>query len=253
MYQIALCDDEIMELDKVEEMLESYRKQQNGYDFSIRRFTHADGLLQFVRGEGYVPDLIIMDIYMPGKMGIEAAKELREMGNECRIIFLTTSREYALEAFRVDAGQYLVKPVMEEEMFPVLDKLLQQVDREQKKYVPFRIHDRIHRVSVHDIVFCEAQKKCQYMYLSDGTQYVLRMTMARIYDMLCGYPEFVKVGISYIANLDHIESLNARELQMDNGEKIYLPRGSYQPLRERYFDYYCEEETGCKAYPQKCE
>ena len=60
--------------------------------------------------------------------------------------------------------------------------------------------------------------------------------------MLSGYWEFVRVGGAYIVNLGHMESLNSQELEMDNGKKIYLPRGSYQALREQYFAYYCGEE-----------
>ena len=103
MYHIALCDDEESELDKAENMLKSYQEQNRECSFSIERFISADDLLWKVKENEYMPDLLLMDIYMPRKLGIEAAKELREMGNECRIIFLTTSKEYALEAFRVDA------------------------------------------------------------------------------------------------------------------------------------------------------
>lgn len=242
MYRIALCDDEIEELDKSEKILKDYQRQHADYDFSIERFNDADELLRMVKRKEYVPDLLFMDIYMPGTLGIEAAKEMREMGNQCRIIFLTTSIDHALAAFRVEASQYLVKPVQKKELFLVLDKLLHELDKEQKRYLPLQIENKIHRIALQDIVFCEAQKKCQYIYLSDGTKYLVRMTMTKIYEMLSGYPEFVKVGISYIANLEHVVSLSTRELQLDTGEKIYLPRGSYQPLRERYFAYYFEEE-----------
>lgn len=166
------------------------------------------------------------------------------MGNECRIVFLTTSKEYALEAFRVDATQYLVKPVSKEELFSVLDKLLGSLLEEQKKYLLLRIDNKNRRIAMKDIVYCEAQKKCQCIYLSDGTQLLLRLTMAKIYEMLSDYKEFVKAGISYIVNLEHIESLNAQELQMDNGRTVYLPRGSYQLLKEQYFNYYCGDDEG---------
>lgn len=242
MYRIALCDDEMEELDKSESILESYREQHAAYDFSVERFEDVNELLRQVREKEYVPDLLFMDIYMPHKHGIEAAKELREMGNRCRIVFLTTSMDHALDAFRVEASQYLIKPVQKKEMFPLLDKLLAEIEKEQKKYLPFRIENKIYRIALSDIVFCEAQKKCQCIYLSDGGEYLVRMTMAKICDMLSAYPEFVKVGISYIVNLEHVESLSTRELQMDNGRKVYLPRGSYQFFRERYFDYYFEEE-----------
>ena len=63
-----------------------------------------------------------MDIYMKGKTGIEAVRELHEMGDKSRVIFLTTSQEHALEAFRVEAAQYLVKPVSEADFFSLMDK-----------------------------------------------------------------------------------------------------------------------------------
>ena len=109
MYSIALCDDETAELIKTEQMLNQYEKSRSGTEFQIERFENADELLYTVREKNYMPDLMILDIYMPDKMGIEAARELRGMGNRSRIIFLTTSKEHALEAFGVEAAQYLVQ------------------------------------------------------------------------------------------------------------------------------------------------
>ena len=135
MYQIALCDDEVEELDKSESILKSYREQHTVYDFSIERFEDVNELLRMVREKEYVPDLLFMDIYMPDKQGIEAAKELREMGSKCRLVFLTTSMDHALDAFRVEASQYLVKPIHKKKMFPLLDKLLGEIEKEQKTKV----------------------------------------------------------------------------------------------------------------------
>lgn len=242
MYLVAICDDEEEELDKNEKMLKIYEKRYLEESFVIRRFSNAKELLCTVKETGYMPDLLFMDIYMPGKPGIEAAEELRKMGSVCKIIFLTSSKEFALEAFRVDAAQYLVKPLPEKELFSILDKLLGSIQKERKKYLMVRSGGRFCRVTASDIVYCEAQKKSQHMYLADGTQFLLRMTMAKIYEMLSPYREFVKAGNSYIINLEHMVSLNASKMQMDNGRSIYLPRGSYQSLKAQYFEYYCEED-----------
>ncbi|MDE6219842.1 MAG: LytTR family DNA-binding domain-containing protein [Lachnospiraceae bacterium] len=241
MYLIALCDDEAAELDKTEQMLRNYEERHTKAAFAIERFERADELLNQVRANNYLPDFILMDIYMPEKLGIEAAHDLRDMGSGGKIIFLTTSREHALDAFGVEASQYLVKPVSEKILFPVLDKLLGDMEAARRKYLLLRIDGKIQRVAVSDIVYCEAQGKSQHLYLSNGTQYGLRRTMAEIYEMLACYREFSRVGVAYIVNLEHVDSINAQEVEMDNGKKIYLPRGSYQPLRERYFSYYCED------------
>lgn len=241
MYQIALCDDERVELDKTEMMLRNYQKKHMEYEFVIKRFESAAHLLNWISDRDDMPDLLFLDIYMPEKLGTEVAKELRKMGSVSRIIFLTTSVDHALEAFRVEAVQYLVKPVLEMDLFLLLDKFFGEIEKERKNYLLLRIDGKICRVALQDIVYCEAQKKYQYLYLTDGTRSLLRLTMTEIYRMVSGCSAFVKVGASYIVNLEHIGSLNAQELCLDNGERLYLPRGAYQPLKEQYFQYYCQE------------
>lgn len=239
MYRIALCDDETEELDKEEQMLKNYGQNHPELNLVVERFQDADELLYRVREKNYVPDVLLLDIYMPHKLGTKVASELRDMGNTSKIIFLTSSREHALEAFRVDASQYLVKPISEKELSTVLDKQLGNIREERKKYLLLRIEGRLSRVAVKDIIYCEAQGKSQCLYLADGSHCSFNKTMTVVYDMLCGSPEFVRVGVAYIVNMEHIESLNSHELVMDNGKRIYPPRGSYQPLKEKYLDYYC--------------
>ncbi len=240
MYRIALCDDEEVELDKTEQMLNCYEREHAEIEFIIERFLNANNLLDRIRKKNYKPDFIFMDIYMPEKSGMDAAKELRAMGNSGRIVFLTISREHALDAFSVEASQYLVKPITEDMLSSVLDKFLQNLNEMSRKYLLLRIDGKIQRVVVSDIICCEAQGKLQYLYLSDNIRLGLRRTMTEIYEMLTSYREFVRVGVAYIVNLEHVQSLSTQEVEMDSGKKIYLPRGSYHPLRERYFNYYCE-------------
>ncbi len=245
MYLIALCDDELAELEKTEKLLSDYEKKHSGLDFVIRSFQNVDELLCLVREENFMPDLIFMDIYMPDSernsypLGMEAAKELRGMNYKGELIFLTTSKEYALEAFDVAALQYMVKPVSEEKLFSVLNGLLRDIDEERKKYILLKIDGNLVRVPLNDIVYCEAQGKTQCLHLTNGTQHILRMTLTELYDQLSHYQEFVRLGVAFIVNIGYIGSLNAKEILMDNGMKIYLPRGTYKSLREHYFSYYC--------------
>lgn len=242
MYHIALCDDERKELKKTEGYLKTWQERHKDYEFKIDCFENAKELIDAIEDNKYSPALLLLDIYMPGKTGIAAAKELRQMGNNSRIIFLTTSTEHALEAFGVNADQYLVKPVAEKDLFPVLDKMLDGLEKEQKSYILFRIDGKSCRVAFKDIVCCEAQGKNQRIQFADGSYGRMHMTMTEIYGMLSVREEFVRVGVSYIVNLEHINSLNGQEVNLDTGRNIYLPRGAYQPLRERYFAYYCGVE-----------
>ncbi|MBD5444431.1 MAG: response regulator transcription factor, partial [Lachnospiraceae bacterium] len=180
---IALCDDETAELDKIEKILSVYEEENPESKFVVERFESAKELIYMIRGKNYIPDVIFMDIYMPDKesnsnpIGIEAAKELRDMNYKGKIVFLTSSKEYALEAFDVDAFQYIVKPIEEEKMFSVLNSLREDTEEEQKKYTLLRIDGRLVKVALNDIVYCEAQGKTQFLYFKNGMQCILRMTM----------------------------------------------------------------------------
>ena len=239
MYQIALCDDEKTELDKTQAMLADNKKKHTEHEIASECFLDTEQLLERIREHGYLPDILLLDIYMPHKTGIYVAKELRRLGNECRIIFLTSSTEHALEAFGVNASQYLVKPIVKKRLFAALDGLMEEIAENRRRYLLLRIDGRLRRILVDHIVSCEAQGKRQCLHLADGSQEVLRMTINQLSEMLSGYEEFVKVGASYIVSLAHIDSLNAHDVCLDNGTSIYLPRGAYQPLRDKYFAYYC--------------
>lgn len=245
-YLTALCDDETVELNKTEKILGAYEQERSGVEFVIERFESAGDLLCRIEDKNYAPDLIFMDIFMPGEegeqesCGMKTAKKLRSMGNRAKLFFLTTSREYALEAFDVEASQYLLKPVTQEKMFNVLDRLLKEREKERKRYILLKFEGRIARVAVDDIVCCEAQGKTQCLHLSDGGECMARMTMTDLYALLLPYHKFVRIGAAFIVNLECVGSLNAHEICLMGGRKIYLPRGTYKGLREQYFDYYCQ-------------
>ena len=111
MYTVVLCDDESVHLDKIRDMLETYQEQRQGCELKIECFESAETLLERFREQNYEPDLLLMDIYLQEEFGIAAAEELRSMGNKSQIVFITSSLDHALEAYRVQAAQYLVKPI----------------------------------------------------------------------------------------------------------------------------------------------
>lgn len=244
-YLTALCDDEITEINKTEKILNAYVREHPEVDFMIEHFENADELLYRIEDSKYTPDLIFMDIFMPGpggvsgSCGMEAAKKLRDMGSRAKLFFLTASKEYALEAFDVDAAQYFIKPITEDRLFGVLDRFLESEKEERKRYILLKVEGRFMRVAVNDLVYCEAQGKTQCLHFANGGECQQRMTMTELYELLSSYREFVRIGAAFIVNLEYIDSLSAQDIYLTGGRKIYLPRGAYKGLREQYFSYYC--------------
>lgn len=109
MVNIALCDDELKELDYAHNLLKQYMYEHLEYEIKIYSFSAPLELLSYVEEHGAF-DVLLLDIYMAGMLGTDAARELRRHGDDGEIIFLTTSKDHSLDAFEVDAAQYLVKP-----------------------------------------------------------------------------------------------------------------------------------------------
>lgn len=243
MYHIAICDDDKGELDKIQALLNAYYHKNPEADFSVERFEEPDRLLKRAEEKDYDPSLLLLDIRMPGIRGIQVAEELRRMGSLCRIVFITNSKEYALDAFRVGAADYLVKPVSEKELFPVLDHFFLEAEKEKERFLILRTGGVAKRVALSQIVCCEAQGNYQCLYLKDGSQMILRMTLTGLFGMVSAHQEFVKVGSAYFVNLRYVNSLNAQEMGLDTGMRIRLPRGTFPTLKEQYLRFYCEEDT----------
>ena len=240
MYQIALCDDEEKELDRIETYLAGYQDARQTQKYRVRRFTSGEAMVDLIREELYMPDLILLDIFMSGITGMDAAKEMRGMGCGVPIIFLTTSRDHALYAYEVDAVQYLVKPLDQGRFFDAKDSAISRMRKERKGQIVVKVAGGMRQLCPDDILYCESQKNYQILYLA-GAECRVRMTTENLWKLLADYPQFGRCGRSYILNMDHIISVDREEILMDRGRAIYIPRNKAAEFKKLYFAYYFQQ------------
>lgn len=245
MYNIALCDDEEKELGQIENLLAKYQdaKQDMDMEYDICRFLDAETLLQQIREHAYSPDLILLDIFMSGKNGIEAAEEIRQLGLSVPIIFLTTSKDHALYAYGVDAIQYLVKPVDQNRFFHAMDSAMNQIEKQRENLITMKVAGGVRQLQADDIIYCESQKNYQILYVAKD-EYKVRMTTENLWKILGTFPQFGRCGRSYILNMNHIVSVEREEIVMDNKTTIYIPRNKAAEFKKGYFAYYFEQKDG---------
>lgn len=127
--RIAICDD------NREDVL-SLRKLLVGHE--VRIFSEAAGLLSDIKKGGIQYDLYLLDIFMGESMnGIELAEKLRSRQEDAIFCFISTSDNFYREAYDLYAVQYLIKPVKEEEMRLLLDKVSKNLRRNREWKLPF--------------------------------------------------------------------------------------------------------------------
>ena len=237
MYRIALCDDVAAELDRVEALLTAYGREKRNGKYVIDRYGSGEALLAAVSENLESPDMLLLDIFMSGKTGLETALELRRLGIKAPIIFLTTSPEYALEAYEVDALQYIVKPIEKKRFFHAIDVAFEMLKKAEKELIVIRVAGGVRQLRPNAVIYCETQKNYQVLHLEE-TDLRVRMTSGEMYGILERFPQFCRCGSSYILNMQHIAVVEKEEINMDNGSRIYIPKNKTAEFRKTYFSYY---------------
>jgi two-component system response regulator AlgR len=128
---IIIVDDEPLARDRLRRML----RDESDYRVVAQAATAEETLAAM---QEWNPDMVLLDIQMPGDTGLQAAAQLAALDNPPAIIFCTAYQQYALEAFAVNAQNYLLKPVRKEQLLQALDKAqrLNRAQRQQLAAVP---------------------------------------------------------------------------------------------------------------------
>lgn len=238
MISIAICDDELRELERANSLLKQYAFKHPEYEIKISNFSAPLELITQVTENGGF-DVLLLDIYMPGILGTEAARELRDLGDNCPIIFLTTSRDHAVDAFSLNAAHYLVKPYSEKDFLTALEKVMDKLAEKDEVYITVKSTDGISRVDLNKLVYSETENHLQKLYMSDGRVISVRKTSTELFELLEEYPRFYKCGSTYIINMDYIVELSAKSVVFSTGAKIPIPSRKYAEFKKIYMDYSC--------------
>ena len=236
--RIAVCEDDPMQMENIESLLGMYIKQKN-IDAEVSVYTNAFSLL-LQTDEKDVFDLYLLDIYLPDETGISLSHKLRKEGITSPIVFLTTSRDHALEAFGVGAVQYLLKPLDKDAFFSAIDTAVERGEIRKNKSILIKTAGEIYSLNIKDIIFTESDGHKQNIYMDDKTVVSVRMTVGELFAKLSSSESFVRCGSAYILNMSKIKKLQQRVAFMKDGTQVPVPRGAYQDLKAQYCEFFGE-------------
>lgn len=234
-FRVAICSADPLNRTACQTLCSEYFAQRPGGCVLLPFAAGAD-LLEELRG-GMPFDLFLLDI-QPGRAdGLTAAQALRAAGVRAPIIFTAGGPEQAYEAFRVDALQYLLRPVDRRQLFDALDRA---VEPQAGPVLAVTTPQGLRGVAYHDIVYVECTDHVLHFHRADGT--VLRSSSLRVPFVqaaapLLRDPRFLQPHRSYVVNLDQVERLSRAGFEMSSGVTVPIPREKYAEIRARYLRY----------------
>lgn len=235
MIHIAICDDDRSDLNRVQTLLEEYRTER-GQELCSESFQSTLDLLAEVE-HGTRFDILFQDVLMPGQNGMEAAAELRQIDENIKIIFLTSSPEFAVESYEVNAFFYQLKPIWKESFFRIMDSVLETCAAEQKQGMILRCKSGIVRVEPRRIEYCEMIRRTLLIHLTSGRTLETSGTLEELAAQLAPYGGFLRPHRSYLVNMACMQKISSRAITMNCLTEIPIPRGKYNEIKNQFLEY----------------
>lgn len=228
MFRICICDDESQYVNQIEKEVRKLSEDKG--EVRIDTFTNQDDLL--IRSTKMKFNLVYLDIEMEGMNGIEVAKKLKESNPSCIIVFVTAYDGYIQDAFKVEAFQYLMKPINAElfkEEFERAYKLYKRTNLVRK----FKMKDGYITININEIISLESYYNTAILKTTKGTYITNYKNMRKIRKELLEH-DFLKLQAGYVVNMHYILSIRFREAELITGQKYPVSMENYTKVLERY-------------------
>lgn len=246
-YRIAIVDDEKHCIESLQFLLQFHFTDILEVVYTSQ--DPVDALSQLVDAK---PDLLFLDVEMPSLNGFELLENLPD--RDFDVIFTTAYSQYAVQAFKTQAINYLLKPIDKDELTDALahwrekqaqkeqllvENLLAHLRKEGvlKSRIALRVSDGIEFVDIKNIMYCKSQSNYTTFYLADGQRILISRTMGEIEKQLASH-QFIRAHRSYLINPNYMKKYYHSEggyILMENDETIPVSNQNKKLIRE-FFD-----------------
>ena len=217
---------------KVEQFfhIDNYADIEN---LEIQEFSSGEELLNYLReNPSDFFHIIFMDIYMEDLTGVETAKAIRKTDEQVKIVFITTSNEFASESYEVRAEDYLIKPFDGQRMNKIIDRFFRK-----NKEVKILEFPNGRKVSVNSIVYTSFSGHYVTVFMKDGENVQIRCTQKNFEKIIGPYPQLISSFKGVIVNLEQVDGIEEDRFRMKYGEFVPISRRKYGEVKKQYTDF----------------
>lgn len=239
MIRVAICDDEPATLQCLKEAVARYGKRKN-LDLAVELFASARDLEAQIEARPF--QIYILDMLMPQMNGIELGQSVRKADAQAVIIYLTSTMDFAYQAFGVFAQRYLLKPLKEPELYEALDFAAASI---HKLHMALNVNTSggIQRIFYHEIEYVENAARALHIFATDGNEIVsrlLRRSFENDMECLLQSREFIQTHKSFIVNLNYVKLYSQGQITMRSGAQIPVSKSRQSETKRAYLQYISE-------------
>lgn len=233
MIQTIAIDDEPLAL----QLVTGYIRRTPFLDLA-GEFDNPLSAMEFI--DSHQVDLIFLDIQMPDLIGTDFARLIQ---NGPKIIFATAFEKFALEGYKLEAVDYLLKPFSYEEFLVASKKVQKLISLEKKKPTTLESNEdflflksdyKIRRINFNDILYIEGMKDYVKVYLKDEPKPILSINTLKAMESKLPASNFMRIHRSFIVNLNRVDIIERSRIVFG---KTYIPVSeAYKEAFQKYLD-----------------
>ncbi len=232
MIRIALVEDSAADRALMQDYLRRY-EQESGMKFHLRVFLDGEEIAEDYRAEY---DLILLDIEMKYMDGMTAAEHIRQADPDVMLIFITNMPQFAMSGYRVNALDYMLKPVSYFAFSQRLAKALNRMDQRREKHIIIPQKGGLQKVNVSRIRYVEVFDHDLVFHTTQG-DVTAKGAMREVEEQLG--EGFFRCNKCYLLNLDHVDSIQGNDVTV-GGDVIQVSRARRKALMDALNDFISE-------------
>ncbi len=226
---IAICDDS--------------KKDAEMIKFSLMDITDEIEILWFSTGaelidsikSGTFYTLIFQDVYLENEIGVDIAKAVKELSPDTQIIFVTTSLDHAIDAFRVQAIDYLVKPCSEAEVVKAFSRVTMRINKPSSSSVVLNSGKNIRIFYPENVIKIESDRHYTNIYCKNKKTERLLIKFSRVAESFD--KNFIEIRRGLLVNPEFIERITGATVILSDGSTYILPKAKKDSVITQYTDY----------------
>ena len=231
---IYICDDQQEEVSAQQVCLEKAAAELS-VNCTIKSYCSGETLINAVEC-GTTPSLVILDVYMEGINGIETGQRLRSLLPDLALAFLTNSRDFAVDAFDLNALHYIIKPMTLETAHTLLERLLPHLES-SIKLLKLPIPGGPTQFPLAEISKIISKNRGVEIHFLDRRVAWLSCRFREVETRLAGNSDFLLVSRGCIVNLNHVQSIDYDTCYLKNGGQLPISRRERLNVQSRYGDF----------------
>lgn len=230
MIQIAIVEDNEDCVNQIKRYIRQFSTEQNTKT-KTNVFSSGEA---FLFDDQSIYDVVLMDIDLPKKDGMETARQLRERDTYAEIIFITNLAQYAKDGYRVKARAYVLKPINYYGFAMELSSAIEELNRKRAKYILLTYRGGAIKVNVKDIKYIESQRH-HLMVNTTEEVITIRNSMNNMEKQLKNQ-YFERSNVSFLINLAYVDAINTKSAIIGD-EELPISRQKRKSFMEALTDY----------------